>query len=136
MPANRPDFQKWTFRFNLIITGIVFILLSPTVRIYRSWFPDKKDSLWFYPLAVIAVSGVLWFLGSLSLPALIRTGVIKDLRTRGDSGPRFAGLERYRKILGPILITAFHLILMLLFAASMIRFLQGEPFKKLYTNLP
>lgn len=136
MPANRPDFQKWIFRINLAITGFVFFLLSPTVRIYQSWFPDKKESLWFYPLAALVISGSLWFIACLSLPPLIRGGWIKDLRKSQDFAARFEGWERYRRILMPIVITAFHLLLMLFFSVSVIRFLQTEPFKKLYTNLP
>lgn len=128
------DLQKIIFRFNIIITASVFFLLAPTVRIYRSWFPDKEDSLWIIPVAVVFVSSLLWLLSRLAIPYFIRRGWMKELRR--ESRPGVPLIDRFLSFGPSAALTAFHLLLLILFSASLVRFLQHEPFKNLFTNLP
>jgi hypothetical protein len=131
---SRLGFEKIIFRLNILITGVVFFLLAPTVRVYRSWFPDKEASLWIIPLAVIFVSLALWTLVRLGIPYFIRQGWMEELRQ--ESRPPEPWPQRFMRIGPSVALTAFHLLLLVLFSAALIRFLEHEPFKKLLTNLP
>ena len=131
---DRFGFQKIIFRLNIVITAIVFFLLTPTVRIYRSWFPEKQDSLWILPVAVILVSSALWILARLGIPYFIRKGWMEELRQ--DPRPPAPWPQRFLRIGPSVALTVFHLLVLVLFSAALVRFLQHEPFKKLLTNLP
>ncbi len=128
------DLQKFVFRINLVITAIVFFLLTPTVRVYQSWFPDKKDSLWVIPVAVVLVSSSLWLLSRLAIPYFIRKGWMKELRQ--EVRPQDPLLDRFLRFSPSAALTSFHLLLLILCSASVVRFLQHEPFKNLFINLP
>ena len=130
----RIDFQKLIFRFNLVVTGAVFFLLTPAVRIYRSWFPDKKDSLWMLPVGVVLASSLMWLLTSFGMPYLIEKGWVRDRRQ--EIRPLEASaIQRLLRIGLPVALTTFHLLLVILFSAMLVHFLQREPFENLFTNL-
>lgn len=129
----RPDFQKLVFQLNVGITALVFFLLSPTVHVYQSWFPDKRNSLWMIPVITLGLSLSLWLFASLTLPWMIEQGWVKDLRQNSREGEP---VIRLSKILGPMLISLFHLSLLIFFSASVISFLSREPFEKLFVNFP
>jgi hypothetical protein len=132
--VGRLGLQQVIFRLNILITAVVFFLLTPTVRIYRSWFPDKKDSLWLLPVAVIFMSSALWILARLGIPYFIRKGWMQELRQDDRPGQPF--WKRAVSFGVPTALTAFHLLLLVFFSAVLVRFLQQEPFKNLFTNLP
>ena len=121
-------------RVNVLATAIVFLLLMPTVRIYASWFPDKKESLWLLPAGVTLISCLLWFLASLSLPLLIRWRVVADLRK--DLRPPAPLAQKMIRTLSPILVSIFHTGMVIWFCAALIRFMQSNAFDKLFTHTP
>ncbi len=133
--SRRFDIQKFIFRLNLILTGIIFFLMSPTLRVYRSWFPEKKNSLWLYPIICCVISAFLWFGTSLLLPRLIKKGLVKDLRG-SPREQKLQGGEYYWKIARPIVMTLFHALLVIFIAVSMTEFLRKEPFMNLFKNIP
>lgn len=132
---DRLNLYQFIFRLNLAVTGIVFILLLPTVHVYQWWFPDKKDSLWFYPAAVLLGSCLLWLLASMSVPLLIRLGLLEDLR-KTPRPEKYGALGKFLKTLFPVALTAVHLGIILFCAVSLINFLKSHPFEYLFTNLP
>ena len=119
------NFQSFFLPFNAVITGIVFFLLSPATRIYAAWFPDKKDQLWLFPLAVVLFSSVLWLLGSLSTPLLIRSGIFEDRRRDPRSGTTAARVRLF-KIAVPVLSFLFHMLLLIGFCVSLIVWMRNH----------
>ena len=132
---NPPDFQKILFRINVAVTGIVFAVLTPTVRVYQRWFPDKKDSLFLFPLGVIFFSCMLWLIGRLYLPYLIRTGYMAD-RRREPRPEDIAPKIRFLKMILPIAIFAFHMLVLLVCAFVLVRFMQSDTLEQMMVNLP
>lgn len=130
-----PDFHKIFFPFNVALTGIVFILLAPTVRIYSGWFPEKRNALWLLPLFVMLLSSLVWLLATLSLPALIKKGLLEDRRSK----PRFIQIpfqSRFFRQVMPIAVFVIHMLVLLLFSATLIDFMKTGPLERLLVNLP
>ncbi len=130
------DFRRNIFKLNVLATLLVFALLTPSVRIYARWFPDKKDSLWLLPLGVVGISAVLWFFTSLSLPALIRWGIVKDLRKSARSAEEVSFRERILKAAAPIVLFSLNMLLLTVFSAALIYFLRSNRLQDLFVNLP
>ena len=106
------NFQSFLFPINGILTAVVFFLLSPAVRIYARWFPDKKDALWFFPLGVVLGSAVLWLSASMATPYLIKRGIFENRRR--DSRPEDSeAAKRFWKMIFPILIFVFHMLVLI-----------------------
>lgn len=136
MPLRGPDFKKSIFKLNVLATLLVFAILTPSVRIYARWFPEKNDSLWLLPLGVVGISSLLWFFASISLPALIRKGLIKDLRASARQQEKIPVGERIIKTAAPIALFAFNMFLLILFSAALIHFLKSNRLRDLFVNLP
>lgn len=136
MPLRGPDFKKNILKLNVLATLLVFAVLTPSVRIYARWFPDKKDSLWLLPLGVVGISSLLWFFASLSLPALIRKGIIKDLRASARRQEQISFWERILKTAVPVVLFSFNMLLLILFSAALIHFLKSNRLQDLFVNLP
>jgi len=130
-----PDFQKILFRANVAVTGVVFVLLVPTVRVYERWFPEKKDGLFLFPLAVIVSSCLLWLASRLYLPHLIRSGRLSDRRIP-PRPPDQSRPVRLLKMIFPITIFAFHMLVLLACTYALVRFMQGDTFEQMLVNLP
>ena len=130
------DFKKLIFNLNLLTTLLVFIVLTPSVRIYASWFPDKKDSLWLLPLGVVGVRSFLWFLTSLSLPVLIRWRIVKDLRkSERGQGETVYWVRVFNAAL-PVVLFGIIMILLIIFSAALVHFMKSGHLQDLFVNLP
>ncbi|MCM8775224.1 MAG: hypothetical protein NC930_02560 [Candidatus Omnitrophica bacterium] len=129
------DFQPVLFRMNVFITGIIFILLAPTTRIYVWWFPDKKDTLWLLPLSVIGLSSVVWLVASFSMPLLIKLGWVED-RRKEPRTQHHATVVRLLKMIFPILVFAVHMLVLIFFSASLIAFMRSAAYDRILINLP
>jgi hypothetical protein len=136
MSLRGPDFKKSIFKLNVLATLLVFAVLTPSVRIYARWFPEKKDSLWLLPLGVVGISSLLWFFASLSLPALIQRGIIKDLRASARRQEQISFWERIFKTAAPIALFSFNMLLLIFFSAALIHFLKSNRLRDLFINLP
>lgn len=130
-----PDFHKILFPFNVAVTGLVFLLLAPTVRVYRWWFPEKKDPLWLFPLGVILLSAGAWFLASLSMPVLIRRGIVEDRRAKPRQNTVTLKGRLFRRVM-PIVIFLIHFFLLLSFSVALVQFMKTNPIERLLMNLP
>ena len=130
-----PDFHKILFPLNVAVTGLVFILLAPTVRIYRGWFPEKKDLLWLFPFSVLMLSSLVWFLASLSLPLLIRKGIFEDRRLAPRPAPDTLHRHFFRQFM-PIAVFLIHALVLLLLSAALVDFMKTNPLERLLVNLP
>lgn len=130
-----PDFEGWIFRLNVIVTGFVFFLLAPTTQIFSSKFPDKKDTLWLFPLSVVSASLGLWFLMRLALPWMIRKGIFEDRRKIPRPQSR-RGWERLEKIFFPVVVLALHLLLLIALCVMMVLFMRSDFWERLMVNLP
>ena len=124
------NLQTIVYRLNVLLTGIVFMLLSPTVRVYAWWFPDKKNSLWLFPVLTVIFSCFLWLMTRLSIPFLIRLGILRELRKQPRAETSW--VEKMIKIVPPILICGFHLFLVIFFSASLISFMQSGAIGNLF----
>lgn len=102
------DFARILFPINAIITAVVFFLLAPSTHIYAEWFPEKKDSLWLIPAAVVLLSCVLWLLTSLNLPRLIEKGIFEDRRKNDRSSVPSVPMN-LRKTIWPVAVFIFHM---------------------------
>lgn len=129
------DFEKIVFRLNVLVTIAVFILLAPTTYVFEEWFPDKRDSLWLFPVSVTIVSCFLWFLVRLALPSLIRIGFFEDRRGRPRPKPP-ALKERIIRTALPSVNLSFHLFLLILSCFCLISFLRSDNLNRLFSNLP
>jgi len=119
------NFQSLLLPLNAIITGIIFFLLAPTTHIYTAWFPEKKDRLWLFPLAVVIFSSLLWLVGSLSTPFLIKSGVFEDRRC-GPRPEETARRARLFKMVFPIVSFLFHMAVLIGLCASMILWTRNQ----------
>lgn len=128
------DFPKILFRVNVAITGIVFILLAPTFRIYAWWFPEKESSLWLFPLAVLLVSSLLWMAASLSMPWLIRKGWFEDRRSEPRPGQTALKIRLFKSSL-QLAVFLFHMLLLIGMAASLVRFMRSDLFDQMLQNM-
>ena len=113
------NFEKILFPANAIITAVVFFFLTPTTYIYARWFPDKKDSLWLIPAAIVFTSAMLWLLTSLNLPKLIKKGVFEDRRKNDRSSQGPAPMNVWRTV-WPVIVFVFHMTLLAGMCASLI----------------
>lgn len=120
---------------NVIATGAVFILLAPTTKIFSSKFPEQKDTLWLYPAGVVAVSSILWFLVSLSMPVLIRCGVMRDLRRRSRTH-EIHWLEQIINKIFPVAVLVFHSAVLIFVCISLIALMRSDALENIFKNLP
>lgn len=130
----RPDFSEIVYRLNLLVIALIFVILVPTVHVYRAWFPDKSDKLWMIPAALLLISAIFWVVFSMKLPEMIRKGQVKDLRKAPREGDP-DGLRRFLKILLPVLAIVFQVILVLMLAILAIYYLRRGPSEDIWNNL-
>lgn len=129
------DFEKIFFRLNVVVTFIVFLLLTPATKIIASWYPDDETVLWRFPLIVLLCSAVMWFLVSLCLPFLFKWGFFEERRDvpRESIRPLHVRLLRMG---APIMNLAIHLSILLLCCYCLVRFMQSDTLDNLFFNLP
>jgi hypothetical protein len=129
------DLEKIIFRLNVIVIGIIFLLLTPATQIIASWFPGKTDMLWLFPLFVLGVCTFLWFLMSLTLPSLIKRGILEDRRIKPRT-EETSRAKRLWRILLPMVALACQMLLLIFMSMCLIIFMRSQTMENLFTNLP
>jgi len=129
------NFEKFFFRFNILVTMIVFVLLTPATQIIASWYPDDKNTLWRFPVFIIGISGIVWFVASLCLPYLFKWGFFEERRT-GPRDPIRPSSVRLLRIGSPIFVFIVHLLILLFCCFCLVVFMQSHTLSQLFLNLP
>lgn len=130
-----PDLEKMLFRLNVFVVAAVFTLTAPSTRIFASWYPDRPDLLWFFPLAVLGLSIAIWIAARLSIPLLIRLAIFPDRR----EAPRkrdMPGFERFWRMFFPAAGLAGQMLILIFLCLCMIAFMRTETLEHLLKNLP
>lgn len=127
------DFGKILFPVNAAVTAVVFFLLVPTTYVYSSWFPDKKDSLWLVPAAVLLGSAAVWLMTSLNLPKLIEKGIFED-RRKNDRSSAGQTPMNVRRTVWPVLVFIFHMGLLGLMCISLISEMRRGAGENIFFN--
>lgn len=129
------NFEKIFFRINILVTFIVFLILTPATKIIASWYPDDESVLWRFPLIVLAVSAALWFLVSLCLPYLFKWGFFEERRDQPREPIRPFWVRMIR-MASPIAMLAVHLSILLFCVYCLVVFMNSDSMDHLFYNLP
>lgn len=129
------DFEKFFFRLNIIVTFIVFLLLTPSTHIIAKWYPDDESVLWRFPLIVLGVSGVIWLLASLCLPFFFKWGFFEERRDE-PRDPIRPFTVRIVRMAAPIFVLAVHLSILLFCCYCLVAFMNSDKLDHLFLNLP
>ena len=119
------NFQKIMFRINVVVITIVFVLLLPTTRIIAAWYPGQTDLLWFFPVAVLVITTLLWFMTSLSIPFLIKKGIFEERRKTPRPELRWT-FRRFWRITLPVITLVIQMLLLIFLCMSLIAFMRSE----------
>jgi len=128
------DFETIAFRINLIAIACVLFLLAPSTRIIASWYPEEKDILWLFPVAVVGICSVLWFFLVWSMPALIRWNVFQDRRQKPRTD-KVSQARRFWRITVPIGVLAVQMFLLIFMSACVIAFMRSQTIEGLLAEL-
>lgn len=129
------NFEKIFFRLNVLVTFIVFLILTPATKIIASWYPDDENVLWRFPLIILAVSAALWLSVSLCLPYLFKWGIFEERRTEAREPIRPAWVRLIR-MASPIAVLAVHLSILLFCVYCLVFFMNSDSMESWFFNLP
>ena len=128
------DPEKGIFYLTAFAMATVFVFLTPTTQIIALWFPGKTDRLWFYPAFFFTAAFCLWTAYRLSLPYLVRRGILEDRRRPSGRMP-LRGPGRLLRWMQPALRLLFQVLLLAGVCSWTVAFMRSGWFQKLLGHI-